>query len=175
MTLADWKTPSSMAGGQKLTISQIADNLEHERAWNLEEKKEDDEGVLFYLLLVPEIHLESRLGWGAGGLLHGWQTKADCESNCWWFKVREGLEFVGKEREWRGFRFISYWCIVVVEISWAPQKALAVCREQASKLRQCTMWRAWRGAQLILCLRCFPAACRTTADFLVNSPRSGSC
>ena len=29
------------------TVSQIANDLGHERAWNLREKKEDDEGVPF--------------------------------------------------------------------------------------------------------------------------------
>ena len=43
-------------------MSQITDDLGYDRIWNLGEKKEDDEGVLFYLLLVPEIHLESRRG-----------------------------------------------------------------------------------------------------------------
>ena len=37
-------------------MSQIADDLGHERAWNLLEKKEDGEGVPFYLLLAPEMH-----------------------------------------------------------------------------------------------------------------------
>jgi len=37
-------------------VSQIADDLGHERAWNLGEKKEDGEGVPFYLLLAPEMH-----------------------------------------------------------------------------------------------------------------------
>jgi len=32
-----------MVSGQKVPVSQIADYLEHERDWNLEEKKEDDE------------------------------------------------------------------------------------------------------------------------------------
>ena len=33
-----------MVGRQELLASQIAGDLGHERAWNLEEKKEDDEG-----------------------------------------------------------------------------------------------------------------------------------
>ena len=37
-------------------MSQIANDLGHERAWNLREKKEDDEGVPFYLLLAPDMY-----------------------------------------------------------------------------------------------------------------------
>jgi len=46
----------SMAGGQKLTVNQITDDLGHERAWNLGEKKENGEGVPFYLLFVSGMH-----------------------------------------------------------------------------------------------------------------------
>ena len=46
----------SMAGGQKLTVNQITDDLGHERAWNLGKKKENGEGVPFYLLFVSEMH-----------------------------------------------------------------------------------------------------------------------
>ena len=46
---------SSMAGGQKVIVSQIDDELGHERVWNLGEKKENDEGVPFHLLLTPGI------------------------------------------------------------------------------------------------------------------------
>ena len=38
---------SSMAGRQKLIVNQIADDLRYERAWNLWEKKESDEGFRF--------------------------------------------------------------------------------------------------------------------------------
>ena len=58
-----------MAGRQKLTVNQIADDLGYERAWNLWEKKDSDEWVPFYLLLMH------RGGWnllgtpeGAGGV-----------------------------------------------------------------------------------------------------------
>ncbi|KAG2561921.1 hypothetical protein PVAP13_8KG216605 [Panicum virgatum] len=47
---------SSMAGEQKLTVNQIADDSGHERVWNLEEKKEDDEEVPFYLLLASGMY-----------------------------------------------------------------------------------------------------------------------
>ena len=59
-----------MASGQKFTVSQIADG--HERAWNLRKKKEDSDGILFYLLLVPKMHHggQNLRGEGAGGLLY---------------------------------------------------------------------------------------------------------
>ena len=38
---------SSMAGRQKLTVNQITDDLGYEKAWNLWEKKESDEGFRF--------------------------------------------------------------------------------------------------------------------------------
>ena len=65
-----------MAGGQKLAASQINDDLGHERTWNLGEKKEDDEGILFYNLLrcivVPGIwsgrDAHGLLGDGGGDL-----------------------------------------------------------------------------------------------------------
>ena len=41
-------------------MSQITDDLGYDRIWNLGEKKEDDEGVLFYLLLAPRMHHGSR-------------------------------------------------------------------------------------------------------------------
>ena len=41
-----------MVGGQELLANQIAGDLGHERAWNLGEKKEDEEEVPFYLLLA---------------------------------------------------------------------------------------------------------------------------
>jgi len=39
----------------ELLASQIASDLGHEKAWKLREKKENDEGIPFYLLLVPVI------------------------------------------------------------------------------------------------------------------------
>ena len=45
-----------MDGGQELLASQIAGDLGHERAWNLEKKKDDNEGVPFYLLIAPVMH-----------------------------------------------------------------------------------------------------------------------
>ena len=41
-----------MAGGQKFLASQIAGDSEHERSWNLGEKKENDESIPFYFLLA---------------------------------------------------------------------------------------------------------------------------
>jgi len=57
---ASWWSSFSIAGGQKLAMSQITDDLGHERVWNLGEKKEDDEGVPFYLLFAPRMHHGSR-------------------------------------------------------------------------------------------------------------------
>jgi hypothetical protein len=54
----------SMAVRQKLVAGQIVGNLGHERAWNLKEKKEDDEGIPFYTLLTA--------GMGYGGDALGW-------------------------------------------------------------------------------------------------------
>ena len=66
-------------------MSQIADDLGHERAWNLLEKKEDGEGVPFYLLLALGMYHGGRNLVGEecdGGLLHGWRAEAHCYSNC---------------------------------------------------------------------------------------------
>jgi len=65
-----------VAGGQKLAASQINDDLGHDRTWNLGEKKEDDERILFYNLLrcivVPGIwsgrDAHGLLGDGGGDL-----------------------------------------------------------------------------------------------------------
>jgi len=46
---------------QKLAVSQITDDLGHERVRNLGKKKEDDEGVPFYPLLAPRMHHGSRV------------------------------------------------------------------------------------------------------------------
>ena len=59
---------SSMAGEQKLTVYQIADDSGHERIWNLEEKKEDDENVSFYLLLASGMY---HGGWNLLGKKEG--------------------------------------------------------------------------------------------------------
>jgi len=45
-----------MAGGQELLATQIAGDLGHERAWNFRKKKEDNEGVPFYLLFAPVMY-----------------------------------------------------------------------------------------------------------------------
>ena len=49
-----------MAGGQELAMDQIVSNLGHKRAWDLGEKKENDEGVPFYLLLASGMHCGGR-------------------------------------------------------------------------------------------------------------------
>ena len=41
-----------MTGRQKFLASQIAGDSEHERSWNLGEKKENDESIPFYFLLA---------------------------------------------------------------------------------------------------------------------------
>ena len=73
-----------MAGRQELLAGQIDGDLRHKRSWNLREKKEDSDGILFYLLLVPEMHHggQNLRGEGAGGLLYDWRIKAHCELNC---------------------------------------------------------------------------------------------
>jgi len=54
---------SSIAGGQKLIVSQIADNSEYERIWNVEKKKYD-KGVPFTSYFALEIYHGSRnLAW----------------------------------------------------------------------------------------------------------------
>ena len=47
----------------ELLASQIASDLGHEKAWKLREKKENDEGVPFYLLLVPVIMYHGNRNW----------------------------------------------------------------------------------------------------------------
>jgi len=62
-------------------VSQIANNLWYERAWNLGKKKEGDEGISFYLLLALGMYHGGRnlVGKeGDGGLLHGWRAEAHC-------------------------------------------------------------------------------------------------
>ena len=49
-----------MTDRQELLASQIAGDLGHRRAQNLGEKKEDDNGVLFYILLAPAMHCGGR-------------------------------------------------------------------------------------------------------------------
>ena len=49
-----------MAGRQDLLASQIAGDLGHERISNLGEKKEDDEGILFYILFASGMYRSRR-------------------------------------------------------------------------------------------------------------------
>ena len=61
---------SSMAGEQKLIVNKIADDSGNERVWNLEEKKEDDENVSFYLLLASGMYHGGRNLMGKEGVFH---------------------------------------------------------------------------------------------------------
>ena len=56
-----------MAGRQKLIVNQIADDLRYERAWNLWEKKESDEGSVLSLT-DASWWLKSSWGEGTGGV-----------------------------------------------------------------------------------------------------------
>ena len=51
---------TDMVGRQEFLASQIAGDLERERSWNLEKKKEEDKRILFYLLLAPVMHRGGR-------------------------------------------------------------------------------------------------------------------
>ena len=94
-----------MADGQKLLASQIAGDLGYKRAWNLREKKEDDEGVPFYLLLAPVMHHDSwnrrEKKWrrfGKQQFFSRWKVAAATTLFCAVLLDEEHLLVVGRQR-----------------------------------------------------------------------------
>ena len=65
---------------QKLTVSKIANDLGHARTWNLRGKKEYDERVPFYLLLVPRCIMVAGISWRRRRWWFAQNRLVDCDS-----------------------------------------------------------------------------------------------